>query len=64
MFFDRGISILGRVVVGLLLVVAIVFVTRFLDENTPSHFWLGHRSLPFGLFITSLLLLLLRSLHL
>ena len=64
MFFDRGISILGRVVVGLLLVVAIVVMTRFLDENTPSHVWLGLLSLPFQLLITYLAILLLRSFQL
>jgi hypothetical protein len=64
MFFDRGISILGRVVIGLLLVVAIVVMTRFLDENTPSHVWLGLLSLPFQLLITYLAILLLRSFQL
>jgi hypothetical protein len=64
MFFDRGISILRRVVVGLLLVVAIVVMTRFLDENTPSHVWLGLLSLPFQPLITYLAILLLRSFQL
>jgi hypothetical protein len=64
MFFDRGISILGRILVGLLLVVAVVVMTRFLDENTPSHVWLGLFSLPFQLLITYLAILLLRSFQL
>jgi hypothetical protein len=56
-----GLSIGGRIVVGLLLAVAIVFMTRYFDWYSPGHAWLYPFCLPLLLVLASLQALMVRS---
>lgn len=57
----RGLSIGGRLVFGLLLIVAMVFVARYCFWQAPRDAWRGPLSLPLFLILASLLGLLIRS---
>jgi cytochrome bd-type quinol oxidase subunit 2 len=57
----RGLSIGGRLVVGLLLVAAMVYATRYFKWRSPGHAWLSPFCLPLLVILASLPALLIRS---